>query len=484
MYLTNASISALFRRIELFAALSGLFFAHNSLKINCFHHWDGLYLGEVVNSLSLIPGESRNIAFVNWDRQQRIDRREDTEIDENLRHRAIHDRALEEVTGAVAREHQMGGTEIEAATAATGASFVGAGALVGAASLGAAGAVVGSIIEPGGGTLVGAFAGGAAGAAVGGAAGAAAFGLVQSGAQVLGRIHAATEGDRDVVGELFQQITLSTQQNSSLERSVRSTVVLLGQEAEQIEATTSNVTNYNHMHTLNVVYYEILQQYLVAIRLRRAEPLLYLPYTSMDFSDLAFVRDYWDAVREHVSDGLRVLGDAYFVTEGKPQAPDFVPEPTPPEPPPTLDPSSLDTLLIKVVFNDHFFSNVGLDVDIRRGEFRTGSVGPPFTINDEDNLDGYNKGLMFQFPSIADATRITAVVLSIDQPDGWIGSDVQFSISVQTGLLSGHGTANLSGQVIKENGHISKQEVHSGTISFDSKRPSQERGVHTRFALP
>ncbi len=44
MYLTNASISALFRRIELFAALSGLFFAHNSLKINCFHHWDGLYL--------------------------------------------------------------------------------------------------------------------------------------------------------------------------------------------------------------------------------------------------------------------------------------------------------------------------------------------------------------------------------------------------------------------------------------------------------
>ncbi len=32
MYLTNASISAPFRRIELFAALSGLFFAHNSLK--------------------------------------------------------------------------------------------------------------------------------------------------------------------------------------------------------------------------------------------------------------------------------------------------------------------------------------------------------------------------------------------------------------------------------------------------------------------
>ena len=51
MYLTNASISALFRRIELFAALSGLFFAHNSLKINCFHHWDGLYVGGRVDSL-------------------------------------------------------------------------------------------------------------------------------------------------------------------------------------------------------------------------------------------------------------------------------------------------------------------------------------------------------------------------------------------------------------------------------------------------
>ncbi len=57
MYLTNASISALFRRIELFAALSGLFFAHNSLKINCFHHWDGLYLQDVVKS-QLPPSRS------------------------------------------------------------------------------------------------------------------------------------------------------------------------------------------------------------------------------------------------------------------------------------------------------------------------------------------------------------------------------------------------------------------------------------------
>ena len=56
MYLTNASISALFRRIELFAALSGLFFAHNSLKINCFHHWDGLYLSLVALSVSRISG--------------------------------------------------------------------------------------------------------------------------------------------------------------------------------------------------------------------------------------------------------------------------------------------------------------------------------------------------------------------------------------------------------------------------------------------
>ncbi len=56
MYLTNASISALFRRIELFAALSGLFFAHNSLKINCFHHWDGLYLTFIMGKGSRVIG--------------------------------------------------------------------------------------------------------------------------------------------------------------------------------------------------------------------------------------------------------------------------------------------------------------------------------------------------------------------------------------------------------------------------------------------
>ncbi len=59
MYLTNASISALFRRIELFAALSGLFFAHNSLKINCFHHWDGFYFIEAPLPADNIEGYAR-----------------------------------------------------------------------------------------------------------------------------------------------------------------------------------------------------------------------------------------------------------------------------------------------------------------------------------------------------------------------------------------------------------------------------------------
>ncbi len=39
-------ICALFRRIELFPALSGSFFGHNSLNINPFHPWERLYLDQ------------------------------------------------------------------------------------------------------------------------------------------------------------------------------------------------------------------------------------------------------------------------------------------------------------------------------------------------------------------------------------------------------------------------------------------------------
>ena len=207
----------------------------------------GTHLGEVVHSIALGPGESRNIALVNWRRRQLTTLEEKTTGREQLTATFIQNRALEEITTAVAKEHQEGETQTEAGTSVTAGSFVAAGAITG----GIAGALIGTIAEPGAGSLIGAVVGGTAGAAAGG--------LIFSGSKALGMVEAETDGDRDIIADVHQRISLSTSQTASAVRSLWSTVVVEDAQAESVEATTSNITNYNHMHSLNLEYFEVLQ---------------------------------------------------------------------------------------------------------------------------------------------------------------------------------------------------------------------------------
>ncbi len=263
----------------------------------------GPRLGEVVDSLPLAPGESRNIAVVDWRRDRRLGRTEDTDTVERLDNQLVNRRALDEVTTAVAREHQSGNTETSASTAASAASFVGAGAAIGAVGVGVPAAVVGAIlgIESGPGALATGAAAGSVGAAVGGAAGAAAGGMVHAGVNTLGKIHADTKGDREISAELNQNIHQTTNQKASLARSLWSTVVLKDAEAESDRARTSNVTNYNHMHALTVQYYEVLQHYHVRTEATRVEPLLFLPFTSLRFDDET-IEQFWPLLRTRFHD--------------------------------------------------------------------------------------------------------------------------------------------------------------------------------------
>ena len=106
----------------------------------------GTHLGEVVHSLSLAPGESRNFALVNWRRRQltSIDQKATTQ--EQVSANFLQNRALEEVASAVAQEHQQGKTRTEANTLVTAGSFVAAGAVIGGVGLGMAGAMTGGVV--------------------------------------------------------------------------------------------------------------------------------------------------------------------------------------------------------------------------------------------------------------------------------------------------------------------------------------------------
>jgi len=406
----------------------------------------GTHLGEVVHSVSLAPGESRNIALVNWHRRQLTALEEQTQTREDLSATFVQNRALEEITSAVAREHQSGGTQTEANTFATAVGIVGS---IGVSA--GIGAAIGSAIAPGPGTAIGAVAGGVAGAIAGGA--------VFSGSQTLGMIEADTEGNREIVAEVQQRIALSTSQAASAVRSLWSTVVVEDVQAESVEATTSNITNYNHMHALNIEYYEVLQHYLTRLEVERVQPIIFVPFTFLDFTNFRFIRDYWEAVRPYIDDeDLQAQGDSYFVTEEEPERPDSLPEPPPlplPESPEDTQPLTLKSLVIDVLFNSIPF-NTNVNLNLMRGNQEV----PGSEIEEgvpSQRRDGYSFGNRYVFGDIEDVQEITGVSLSRIQI---APGDMQYRVRVANGrLYSGRRKlANLAGEVIKSNATASVTE--------------------------
>lgn len=270
----------------------------------------GTHLGEVIHSLPLAPGESRNIAVIDWKRKQRSAKKEDTTVSEQLTNSLFHKRALDEVTRSTAAEHQQGGTDISAATIATaGAGVLGAavaggvaGSLPGAAIGAIVGAVAGAPILDGGGATI---AGGAlAGAVIGFGAGAAIAGgaaLVGAANAQMGTIQSDSSGDRGINAKLSQNIEESIKQKSSSIRSLWSSVIVTDEQAESENLTTRNITNYNHSHALTIQYFEVLQHYKSELCLTQAEPFLMLPFSPLEF-DFDLIVDFWSILKFGVHD--------------------------------------------------------------------------------------------------------------------------------------------------------------------------------------
>lgn len=352
----------------------------------------GIQLGEVTHCLALAPGEQRQIAYVNWRRAQRTSSSARAEQSEQVDAEFVQTRALEEVTSATAHEHLTGRSRTETNTAAT------AGGVVGAAALGAGlGATIGSFVAPGVGTVVGGVVGA-------GVSGALAAGFVTTSAGASGFIESDTEGDRRIVAQIHQQIALSTVQNASAVRSLWSTAVVEDAQAETAKATTTNITNYNHMHTLNISYYELLQRYLVHIEVERIQPLLFLPITTLDFTGNRFIRDYWDIVRPFLPDTLQEAGDIFMVQD---RVPDQPPEPRPVPSPLVPTESRLDGLIVRLTYVTDQRVTISLAVGFEDGSEVAGENITRPTASEV-------RSLRFSFPTIRNARTIDKLVLRVD----------------------------------------------------------------------
>ena len=186
----------------------------------------GHSLGEIQYSLPLAPGESVKLAVVDWAWEGESARREETELEEQVLHRTHRDRVINETVQATVDEWQRGGT------------------------------VMGGLAASGG---------------VGGAAGA--LGVAGGASAALGGTYSTSSGSRDLAAENVQRLSDSFVQASSGRRELNSTVVIQSRQAEKETIQTRTFTNYNHSHTLTILYYEVLRHYRVETRWVRRRPV-------------------------------------------------------------------------------------------------------------------------------------------------------------------------------------------------------------------
>lgn len=224
---------------------------------------EAITLGQLLNSLALAPGETTKIAVIDWIRKSRSSSEEEITQTESLANNLNQNRSISEVQNAVAMELQTGMSASTSVSTSAAAATAAAG-------------------------VVGPFAG---------AATAATSATMSAAASV-----AASAGVRDVTAEMTQKINNATDQASLSERNKKAAIVTEATQQEREEINTRSVTNYNHMHTLNILYFEVVQLYRVQVKLKKAERVLFVPMKVLDFKNYITVKKYLPILKKAAFD--------------------------------------------------------------------------------------------------------------------------------------------------------------------------------------
>ncbi|WP_417069664.1 hypothetical protein [Niveibacterium terrae] len=196
----------------------------------------GLALGNLLQSICLAPGEVTQIAVTRWERTTTGSSSEISEQAEAVSNEAEQNRAVNEVQKAVATETQSGSSSVQARS-----SSVQAGGSFWFASASAASASSSSMTAQ------------------------------------------FSSGSRNLAAESTNSIAQHTAEASHALRSRRQSVVREVTEQETETTSSRILANYNRRHTLNVLFFEVLQAYEVRTRLDSWERCLFIPMVPLDF---------------------------------------------------------------------------------------------------------------------------------------------------------------------------------------------------------
>ncbi len=224
----------------------------------------GHSLGEVLYSLTLAPGETVRLAAIDWSWDSATSREEQASETEELRHQTHRDRTISETVKAALKEHQSGSSVMGGMAHSLGAS--------GSANLGILG-----------------------------------LGAASGDTNSIGGATATTNGSRDLAAENVQRLSDSFAQASSSQRELNSTVVVQAHQAEKETIQTRTFTNYNHAHTLTVLYHEVLRHFRVTTKWIRRRRAILVPRSPFAWDD-ASIRQHRTVLERALLDSAAAPG--------------------------------------------------------------------------------------------------------------------------------------------------------------------------------
>lgn len=243
----------------------------------------GLALGNLLHSVCLAPGEVTQVAIIDWERTESGSQQESIDAFDTKSSSSNQSRSIQEVTNAVMRETQEGDSSTDTTSDSSQKGVGGAlSFLAGSASKGSNHTVSKAVTR--------------------------------------------STGSRNVAAEANQNVNAATTRAAEQVRSRRASVVREVRQAEHEQITTRVVANYNHCHTLNIEYFEVVEVFELVTKVESAERCIFLPMKIIEFVEdiktIAVKKKYCLRFKDVLAQAAELIGDAELAIAIRTLSPD------------------------------------------------------------------------------------------------------------------------------------------------------------------
>lgn len=212
---------------------------------------DGYSLGDLLYSLPLAPCQEKQIAIIDWDREERGTRTEAQVVSEELEAGISRDRDISEIARSSFNEN-MNASSTNKTSSTSGGIGGGIGGFLSGITFGLFG------------------------------------GVSSSGASSRSTAH--QDSSRNLAASSLNRLRDNVTQSASSLRGQRSTVIQTVGQREDVSVQTEVVKNNNHCHAMTVEYFEVLKHYALEQELVDVQECLFVPLPMSHFDHKKVLR--------------------------------------------------------------------------------------------------------------------------------------------------------------------------------------------------